>query len=69
MGYLRFRSPFSFFFFLNMGISFAISPFSSFFSILFTFDGWIHYPNCGFASRMFLQIKNTYLPALTSSTS
>ena len=58
-----------FLFFFNMGISFAISPLSSFFSILFTFDGWIHYPNCGFASRMFLQIKNTYLPALTSLTS
>ena len=48
-----------FFFFFNMGISFAISALSSFFQYSVTSDGWLPYPDRDFASQMFLQIKDT----------
>ena len=57
------HSVYSFFFFFfkkNMGINFAISLlFFFFFSTLFISDGWLCYPDRGFASQMFLQIKGT----------
>ena len=60
MGYPRFRFFFYFFLIFNRGISFVISSLSSlFFFILFAFDAWLSYPDRGFASQMFLQIKDT----------
>ena len=61
MGCLRLRFPFpfsfsfsfSFFFFLTWALVLRFHYYLLYFSILFTSNGWLCYPDNGFASWMF----------------
>ena len=64
MGCLRLRFPFPFsfsfsFFFFTWALVLRFHCYLLYFSIMFTSNGWLHYPNLVFPPQMFLQIKDT----------